>query len=254
MAASLHAELDRQLFNEIAPRYFAKDQAEASRVARRHRLLQTLRAIPLPPASSVLEVGCGGGFAARYLEGRCGRYCGIDYAEQLIAYARQHNSRPGATFQAVSAEQFSADEPFDVVLMIGVLHHFDQMLPTLRHLVGLVRPGGWVVANEPHPGNPLVHAARAVRRRVDRSYSPDQRELAAGELEQLYRAAGLANIRIQPQGLFSTPLAEVVVAPRCLAQPLARWACRADAWLEARAGRRLEPLSWNLVAAGQRPA
>ena len=69
MTTSMHAAQDRQLFNDIAEHYCGKDRTESSRVARRHRLRQTLELVPLDNARTVLEVGCGAGFSADYLEG-----------------------------------------------------------------------------------------------------------------------------------------------------------------------------------------
>lgn len=252
MATSLHAQHDRELFNSIADKYFAKDLAASSCQARGQRLFQTLRAVPMDPDTSVLEVGCGAGFTARYLEGTCDNYCGVDYAEQLVAYAERHNGRQGVRFVADNIMDFQPPEPFDVALMIGVLHHFDNIAETLQHVVSLVRPGGWVVANEPHPGNPLVHIARGLRKRTDANYSSDQCELTGDELHSLYIQAGLVDVRIQPQGLFSTPFAEVVLPPQWLTSRVSRLACGTDTLLEGTLGQHLHCLSWNLVAAGRR--
>ncbi len=253
MPTTPHEQQDRQLFNEVADDYYAKDLHPASRPARRLRLLQTLRAVPLPKAASILEVGCGTGFAASYLAGRYRRYCGLDYAEELIRWAKADNSLPGASFRAMNIKDYSAEEPFDVVLMVGVLHHFDDPASILPHIANQVRPGGWILANEPHPGNPLVRLARQVRKRVDSDYSSGQRELSAGELRELYEGAGLTDIRIRPQGLVSTPFAEVPMRPRWLSVPLARLACVSDRVMEACLGRALHCVSWNLIVAGRRP-
>ena len=91
-APSELAAADRARFNAIALEYCRKDLSPAASVARRHRLRQTLRPIVLDGKLSILEVGCGAGFSARYLEGMYSSYTGLDYAENLIEYARQHLS------------------------------------------------------------------------------------------------------------------------------------------------------------------
>ena len=167
MTTSMHATQDRQLFNDIAEHYCGKDRTESSRVARRHRLRQTLELVPLDNARTVLEVGCGAGFSADYLEGRYERFVGVDYADELIRYARVYHGRAGVEFHTADIRNFDYNHPFDIVVMIGVLHHFDDIPAAMQHIVGLVRPGGWVVANEPQPGNPLVQAARVLRKSID---------------------------------------------------------------------------------------
>jgi len=39
-------------------------------------------------------------------------------------------------------------ETFDVVLSLGVLHHIPHWQVNLRKLVGLLRPGGWMLFDE----------------------------------------------------------------------------------------------------------
>lgn len=252
--ASAHEQRDRHLFDSIAPRYLRKDLLPASRIARRARLVRTLAQVPADRDIDLLEVGCGAGFSARYLAGGYRRFVGLDYSGQLIAYAREHNLLPGVEFVAANARDYEPAEPFDVVLMIGVLHHFDEMTETLRRLVPRLRPGGWLVANEPQPANPLIRLARSLRKRVDREYSDEQLQLSADELRAAYEAAGLVDVRVSPQGLFSTPFAEVAMAPQLVARPLASFACAVDAALERLVPGLLRRLSWNLVAVGRRPA
>jgi SAM-dependent methyltransferase len=138
--------------------------------------------------------------------------------------------------------------------MIGVLHHFDDIPATLQHIATLVRPGGWIVANEPQPGNRLVQAARCLRKSIDRTYSGDQITLGRDDLQTLYRDAGLIDIRIKPQGVFSTPFAEVVLPPQPVTSVLAKAACHVDHALETTVlSEYLRGVSWNLIAAGQKP-
>jgi len=55
---------DRELFNDSAEVYCRKDLLPASRCARKLKLMETVRLVPLPAMGRVLEVGCGAGFAA----------------------------------------------------------------------------------------------------------------------------------------------------------------------------------------------
>lgn len=246
---------DRQLFDTIAGAYAAKDRSPSARPARRLRLLQTLRALPNASLAGkrILEVGCGAGYAVDYLPTTYASYLGIDYSEMLIEHARSERQTDRATFATTNARDLKTDEPFDIIFMIGVLHHMDQMHEVVQNLVSLITPGGWLVVNEPQPSNPVVGIARRLRKQIDASYSDDQLELSGQQMGNCFRDSGLATIRQQPQGLLSTPFAEVPMRPSWLTAPAARIACGLDRGIEAIAGRLLTPLTWNVIVAGQKP-
>lgn len=244
---------DRKLFNAHARDYSRKDLYTPSRIARRRRLRQTLSLLPLDVDVRILEVGCGAGFSARYLEGLYSEFVGIDYAENLIACARKHNSSDHVNFISQNVKDYRPDELFDVVLMIGVLHHFDRVGETLAKLKSLVRPGGWIVANEPQARNLFIQLARKLRGAADSGYSSEQVQFRPDELRDLYQEAGLEEVMIAPQGVFSTPFAEVVLKPEILFLPMSRLCSVVDDFLEKYLGGPLAMLSWNVIAAGRRP-
>ncbi len=251
--AGSHEQRDRDLFDRIARQYAAKDLLVAHSLARRCRLEQTLAGLPLPRDAAILEVGCGAGFAARYLRGRYRSYLGIDHSARLIELAGRLNAAEGASFRTVSVEDIDSRQRFDLVLLIGVLHHLERMEDAMRRMVRLLAPGGWLAANEPQPANPLVQAARAVRTRIDRAYSEDQRVISRGELKRLFLEAGLEQVQVLPQGVFSTPFAEVAMPLQGLVRPLSAAACALDRVLESRFPGALARISWNLAARGCKP-
>lgn len=250
---SEHEIRDRDLFNQIASTYCAKDLARSSKAARKLRLVQSLRRVPWKPGMSILEIGCGGGFTAEYVAGRYQEYVGVDYSDELIDYARAHHGGPGVRFEPVNIKDFRDHRSFDVALMIGVLHHLDDLQETLGGIMGLIKPGGWLVANEPHPANPAIHMARRMRKSIDRKYSSDQKELSGRELRQALDDAGFREVSLVPQGVFSTPFAEVPLRPEAFWAPVCHLACLMDRAVEASLGRLLYPLSWNLVVIGRKP-
>jgi trans-aconitate methyltransferase len=248
-----HEDRDQELFGQISDKYCQKDLHYPSRLARRQRLLHTLRSAPSGLNGDLLEIGCGAGFAVPYLENRFESYCGVDYADNLIRYAQAHNAGPGVEFVTANLKDFDPGRQFDLIFAIGVLHHLDDLDSALRHVVGLLKPGGWLAVNEPHPGNPLVSLARRCRKKVDSQYSDEQTEMTATQLREAYEAAGLQNIGVFPQGLFSTPFAEVAVKPQFLTVPMSAAACLMDKVCERTLGPVLRRVSWNLIAVGQRP-
>jgi len=251
--ASSRSERDRVLFDAAANRYCQKDLLPASRRARRHRLERTLRSLPLSSRTSLLEIGCGAGFAASYLRGRFGRYVGVDPSEQLILLARRYNAGPGISFHRTALAEFECGERFDAAFMIGVLHHLEDPEGAVRGVVELLEPGGWLAVNEPQPANPLVSAARKARKLLHSDYSDEQEEIARDQLHAVFERAGLADIRITPQGVFSTPFAEVVLRPAVVMRALSTLTCSFDTLLEETLSSLLCRVSWNLIAVGRRP-
>ncbi len=82
------AASDREHFDRIAEEYEHKDLSPGAAKACKLRLTQTLRKVPTTPPPRLLEVGCGAGYAARYLQGRYATYIGIDHSGKLVDIAR----------------------------------------------------------------------------------------------------------------------------------------------------------------------
>ncbi len=215
--------------------------------------MQTLRSVELPARCSILEVGCGAGFAADYLSGRYGRFMGIDYSRVLIGYARQYNALSGVRFEVCNVNDFESDQRFDLILMIGLLHHLDDPVAILTKAAAFLKPGGWVLANEPQSGNPLFQIARKVRMRLDRTYSDEQIQYGHRQLAEMFRRAGLSEIRIRPQGLFSTPWAEMEMPFQGVMSPVSAALCALDGAIERCVGGFIMWPFWNLIVAGRRP-
>ncbi len=246
-------EVDREHFDRIAAGYVDKDLVPSSRCARRLRLERLFSRVPLQPTWRVLEVGCGAGFAATYLRGRYGSYLGCDHSRELIRAAVAHNSGPNVEFVCTNIADLPEIERVDLVFMVGVLHHLEDRANVMARLRSLLRPGGYLAVNEPQPSNPVISTVRRIRASVDTSYSDDQDEIAFDELHRLFVSAGLIDIEIVPQGLFSTPFAEVPMRPDWLVTPIAKAACFADAALEPRLAAFLGSMTWNLSAVGRCP-
>ncbi|HEY7495244.1 MAG TPA: hypothetical protein VIH59_29575 [Candidatus Tectomicrobia bacterium] len=82
---NIRARREQGLFEAMAPVDCQPDLVPASRLARRHRLWQTLAAIPPRARPARLAVGGGPGCAAASLAGSSGAYGGSDDVEPLLA-------------------------------------------------------------------------------------------------------------------------------------------------------------------------
>jgi len=237
---------DKRLFEDIADSYVQKDLTSYCRIARKQRLVTSLKNIR-QPVGRLLEVGCGAGFTADYLKEKYKLYFGLDYSKNLIAYAERYNSSSHAHFQCINVKDYQASEKFDVILMIGVLHHIPEPEKGLMNLRPLLAEGGSIVVNEPQRGNPVISMLRTIRKKVDVKYSSDQVEFTEDELRAMFKKCGY-EVRGFPQGILSTPLAETQFLPSLLGLPLAWLARVVDPVLEFILDYHpLRRLAWNIV-------
>jgi 2-polyprenyl-3-methyl-5-hydroxy-6-metoxy-1,4-benzoquinol methylase len=115
---------------------------------------QALRLAGLRPGMRVLDVGCGPGdvsFVAARLVGPEGSVLGIDAADDIIELARARAAERGLTsvrFEHTTVGDLALDEPVDAVIGRLILMHLPDPVATLRQLLGLVRPGGFIAFSE----------------------------------------------------------------------------------------------------------
>lgn len=104
----------------------------------------------LPEHPRVLDVGCGNGRFARFLEARLGSgfdYCGVDESPLGLSEARKRLcSRENMVFvEADFLEAPLSEREFDLVVVFGVLHHVpgrQNRMGLLTRLSALLVPGG----------------------------------------------------------------------------------------------------------------
>jgi len=115
------------------------------------------------PAKRILEVGCGDGSFGQRLLDRFpdAYYVGIDISEAPGRLFRGDESR--AEFHSLpSSEYLSTDpEPFDLVLVVDVLHHVPHELreALMQDVRKLTAPGGHYAVKEWQPTRTVSHWA-----------------------------------------------------------------------------------------------
>jgi cyclopropane fatty-acyl-phospholipid synthase-like methyltransferase len=98
------------------------------------------------PGMRTLDIGCGPGDLANYVEPR--DYVGIDVSEAYITHARR---RFAADWHVLPAERVGElKDSFDLAVMFGVFHHLsdDQVRTTLAGLTRVLKPEGRFVLVE----------------------------------------------------------------------------------------------------------
>ncbi len=250
-------ERDQALYDSIAARYCRKDVVPSSSLARRDKLFFSLERALGPGRSlgTLVEIGCGVGAAATYLQGRYDRYIGIDQSGELIKEARRLNADiPHTEFIVANVKgQCLAPGCADLIYASGVLHHMSELDQVMASLERLARPGACLVVVEPQNSNPVIGLARFIRGLVDSSYSRDQLFFPPAFLRDLFARHGMTDIGIDFYGYFSTPFAEVIMQPQFLFKPLAELAIAADRRLARTLPPRLRRMSFNVVVSGRFP-
>jgi SAM-dependent methyltransferase len=166
---------------------FAGQEHEFYVEAKARRLLELARRRLGPRPLHVLDVGCGVGLTDGRLLPHVESLEGVDPSPGMIERARAAN--PGAGYRVYDGRRLPFDDAsFDVSFAICVLHHVDpaDRRPLVAELGRVTRPDGLVAVFEHNPLNPLT-------RRVVRNCAFDDGVvlLGRGELERLFRAAGL---------------------------------------------------------------
>jgi len=161
----------------------------------------------LAPPARALDVGCGPGALTRVLADRLGplNVCAVEPSEPFARACRERT--PGVEVTVAAAERLPfADAAFDAVLSQLVINFLDDAQAGVRELARVTRPGGTVAACVwDYAGEmTLLRAFWDAAREVDpaRAAAADEgvamRWCGDGELAELWRGAGLRDVRFEP--------------------------------------------------------
>jgi ubiquinone/menaquinone biosynthesis C-methylase UbiE len=95
---------------------------------------------------SFLEIGCGSGFITQHLANKYGgEVTGIDIDPRQIELARKGSIyiRDISYLEADATSLPFEDRKFDIVLSVGVLHHIENWLDSLKEMKRVLKPGGY---------------------------------------------------------------------------------------------------------------
>jgi SAM-dependent methyltransferase len=171
--------------------------------------------VGIPPGSTCLDVGCGGGdvtFELARAAGPAGRALGVDFDETKLDIARREGAEQGLSnvaFEVRDVTGWEPEEPFDVVYARFLLTHLADPGALLSAVRGHVRPGGVVIVEDidfrghfaepecPALGRYVELYTQSVRARgADPNIGP--------RLPGLLREAGIEDVRmklVQPAAL-----------------------------------------------------
>ncbi|MFI4912966.1 MAG: class I SAM-dependent DNA methyltransferase [Sedimentisphaeraceae bacterium JB056] len=241
---------DKTLFDNIAKKYGIKDIVYSSKYPRKAQVISVCRKVFQERNNlNILEIGCGIGAPASYLNGYFDQYTGIDHSEKLIEQAREFNSDIENTQFVVSdIESFAKDNTreFDVILAVGVLHHIEDLSKNLPLIRNMLTESGFFIAIEPQAGNPFIGLMRQIRKKIDKSYSSDQRFFDSEELRAFLVESKFVDIEIRHINYLSKPFMEVVPPFHKLFIPLSVLCTKIDSLLN-KSSCLIGKFSWDLV-------
>ena len=221
--------------------------------ARECERLRTLINAFVPSAGTVLDVACGTGEHARFLQSNY-RVDGIDINEDYLRAARRKN--PAGSYVCADMTDFSLDRTFDVVVClfsaIGYVRTVARLEQAIACMTRHVGPGGvllvepWFAPDQWQTGTQFIHAGQIGKDKVcrmslslreenrsvillhylrgtsnDIKHYSERLELGLFTRDEMSHAFGAAGMRVRydPQGLMGRGLyigTSAAVASHCV--------------------------------------
>jgi tRNA (cmo5U34)-methyltransferase len=108
-----------------------------------------LAQIPVQPAMTAIDYGCGTGLVTLALQPSVERIIGIDSSSAMLSQLREKVAALGYTHVEtrqldLTTERPPADLAADLIVSAMVLHHVADIPRLLRSLTDLLRPGGYL--------------------------------------------------------------------------------------------------------------
>jgi ubiquinone/menaquinone biosynthesis C-methylase UbiE len=180
-------------FDAVADEY---DRTLPEHVQEHYRRKRVRVIGPLLNRGTGLDVGCGTGRLMEALKPH-GTVTGVDASEGMLRVLREAGR--GEAVAASGDRLPFADNRFDVVFSVAVLHHIanpDMVRRTIQEMVRVARPGGAIVIWDHNPKNPYWPR---LMKRVPQDTGAE-RLIPADEIVRALREAGIRGMRVAQSG------------------------------------------------------
>lgn len=106
----------------------------------------------LTKGKTVLDIGCGVGYGARWLASNgAASVTAFDVAADAIEHARTNYSHPNVEFVVGDATSFQPTHKVDVVSCFELIEHVVDQEAVLRNAVAALKPDGLLIISTPRP-------------------------------------------------------------------------------------------------------
>ena len=237
-----HQERVDSYFEEVAPYweeiYEARGLFPLIHQRRHATALSWIGGLRLPPASRVLEIGCGAGLLSMALARAGYSVTAIDPAPAMLSLTRQNAARGGLASRLcamggdVHALPF-APERFQLVVALGVIPWLHSESAAVREMARVLTPGGYLLVTADNryslarlldpiwtpPLAPLARTAKQVLHRLGlrRSSSPSTKRHSPAEIDGMLTASGLVKLRSTTLGFGPFTFSRRRVIPESIA-------------------------------------
>lgn len=146
----------------ISPHYYGagkRVEAEHLRLRRtRKTLIDCLVRPYLEPDMSVIDFGCGPGYAAYQAAPLCAKVSAVDISQGAVACAEIINARPNLSYHCVAAQTLQGlfgQRSTDLIFSFAVLQHLsdEQARDAARQWQSVLRPEGYLLCHVPLTDN-----------------------------------------------------------------------------------------------------
>jgi len=193
--------VERQIshFNSVARRY------QASREHTNHKTLKKIMwesffkrgKIDANKVDSIIEPMCGMSEAYLIVQENLKKkisYLGFDYSNEMVSLSQKAN--PTLNIRFADVTNFSTDQKFDMVVIIGGLHHVHGHIEKVLHIMkNILRPEGYFLSFEPTTNNAMFRAIREhIYQKNDLFDAETERGFEYIELCQIFEGVGFKKV------------------------------------------------------------
>jgi ubiquinone/menaquinone biosynthesis C-methylase UbiE len=170
--------------------YDARAHARPRETSRHYNeLVRRYFAFLVPPAVRVLEVGCGIGDLLAAVKPSQG--VGIDFSPKMIEVARQRH--PNLEFHVAEAEVFTAQEPFDYIILSDLVNDLPDVQTVLEQLQKVSHSRTRIVVNFfNNVWRPVLAIAEGMG---EKAPAPLQNWLSSADMQNLLHLAGWERVK-----------------------------------------------------------
>lgn len=168
----------------------------------------------LGPGKSVLEIGCGTGTFTQLFEKTGARIVAVDISGELLEIAKGLGL-PSNKVRFIEGrfEESVLPGPFDSVVGSSILHHL-ELIPALKQVISLLKPGGKVAFAEPNFLNPQVFLTKNIPwLRKMLGESPDETAFWPWKIARTMKLAGFKGVQVIPFDWLHPAVPEAAISP-----------------------------------------